>query len=145
MNSLNKDRLSRLEEFLKPPWIGVMATIGQGGVPHLTPIWYNYSDGWITISSRKASVKSKNLVRDNRLALTICSEPQAVDYVTIWGEAEIRDDDSIWGPTQAIMERYLQSDKVGPFMANIKEAGDRSIISFKPKRIRFRTEFSKNL
>ncbi len=135
---LSKEEMNRLDEFLGGPWIAVMATIGRDGVPLLAPVWYDYSDGRIAVSSRKETVKSRNLARDNRIALTVCSEPQARDYVTVWGAADVMEGDSIWPATRAILERYLDLDRVEVYLAQLKTE-NRTIISVRPERVRFRT------
>ena len=43
MAGLTPDVESRLEEFLRPSLIAVVATIGRKGLPQLTPNWYRYS------------------------------------------------------------------------------------------------------
>ena len=134
---ITDDELARLEKFLDGPWIAVLATIGSGGAPHLTPIWYNYSDGRITISSRKETLKFRNLTRDDRVTLTICSEPQAEEYVTIWGRAETMDGDLIWPPTRAIMARYQEPAGVDAYVAQL-QTQNRAIISVQPERVRSR-------
>ena len=143
--TLTEDEVDRLEKFLAGPWVAVLATIGTDGVPLLTPISYNYSDGRITISSRKDTAKFRNLTRDGRVALTVCSEPRAEDYVTVWGRAETMDGDAIWPPTRAIAERYVALgvdvpagfEKIDEYIAELKKQ-DRAIISVQPTRLRFR-------
>ena len=143
--TLTEDELDRLEKFLAGPWVAVLATIGTDGVPLLTPIWYNYSDGRITISSRKDTAKFRNLTRDGRVALTFCSEPRAAEYVTVWGRAETMDGDAIWPPTRAIMDRYVDLgvdvpagfEEIDEYMAELKKQ-NRAIISVQPTRVRFR-------
>ncbi len=44
---------TRLEAFLQPAKIAVVATIGRHGMPQLTPNWYNFADGTLTISTTK--------------------------------------------------------------------------------------------
>ena len=136
--SITDDQLARLEKFLDGPWIAVLATIGSGGAPLLTPVWYNYSDGRITITSRKETIKFGNATRDSRVALTICSEPQAEEYVTVWGRADTMDGDSIWPPTRAIIARYTEPDGVDAYLAQLQKQ-NRAIISVQPERVRFRT------
>jgi PPOX class probable F420-dependent enzyme len=138
VGGLSKEETDRLDDFLGGPWIAVMATIGRDGVPLLAPVWYSYSDGRIAISSRKETVKSRNLARDSRIALTVCSEPQARDYVTIWGAADVMEGDSIWPATREILERYMEPDRVEAYLAQLKTE-NRTIISVRPQRVRFRT------
>ena len=130
--------MTRLEEFLGPPRIAVVATVGRSGMPQLTPNWYRFANGRLTVSTTKERIKFRNLSRDPRLAVCIYSEPLAVEYATIQGPAEIHDDESIWPETQAIVERYVPPDLVAARMRELR-AQNRVIISMAPERVIFRT------
>ncbi len=125
--------LEKLEEFLKPSWIAVVATINRSGTPQLTPNWYSFSGGRLHVSTTKQRVKHRNLVRDGRLAVCV-SEPRGQDYATISGRAEVRDDESIWVETRDIVERYVEPGQVEARMADLRKQ-DRVIISLKPERV----------
>ena len=134
---LTPQEAAQLEEFLSPPRIAVVATVGQSGMPQLTPNWYVFAGGRLEVSTTKERVKYRNLSRDKRLAVCIYSEPNAGEYATVIGRAEIRDDESIWGPTQAIVERYVAPGGVEARMRELR-AQDRVIISLAPERVVFR-------
>ena len=127
----------RLEEFLAPSHIVVVATIGRNGTPHLTPNWYVYAHDTLMISTTKERVKYRNLSRDNRMSVCIYSEPQAENYVTLWGHVTIRDDDSIWPDTRAIVERYVPPQGVEARMQELRTQ-NRVILDMTPERILFR-------
>jgi PPOX class probable F420-dependent enzyme len=127
----------RLEAFLMPSHIVVVATIGSHGMPHLTPNWYVYTNGTLMISTTKERIKYRNLSRDNRMAVCIYSEPQAQDYVTLWGRVTIRDDASIWPDTQAIVKRYVPAAGVEARMQQLRTQ-NRVILDLQPKRMLFR-------
>ena len=57
-------QIERLREFISPPRIAMVATIGKDGLPQLTPNWYAYTDGEIIISITKQRVKYRNVIRD---------------------------------------------------------------------------------
>ena len=129
--------MDRLDEFLKPSLIAVVATIARDGTPQLTPNWYVFSDGRMAISTTKERVKHRNLARDNRLAVCVYSEPSALEYATLRGRAEISDDESIWPVTQAIVERYVSPDGVEARM-RVLRTQNRVTISMEPERVVFR-------
>ena len=136
---MTPDEVSRLEELLRPPLIAVVGTVGRNGMPQLTPNWYRFANGRLTISTTKERIKCRNLSRDARIAVCIYSEPQAADYATLWGKAEISDDESIWPETQAIFGRYVSTEQA---VARIRElrTQNRVIISLVPERVVFRTQ-----
>jgi PPOX class probable F420-dependent enzyme len=127
----------RLEEFLQPSHIVVVATIGRDGMPHLTPNWYVYRNGTLMISTTKERVKYRNLSRDDRMSVCIYSAPQAQDYATLWGHVSIRDDDSIWPDTRAIVERYVPPTGVEARMQQLRTQ-NRVILDLTPERLLFR-------
>jgi PPOX class probable F420-dependent enzyme len=135
---LTAEDAHRLEEFLKPSHIVVVATIGPSGMPQLTPNWYCYANGKLMISTTKERVKYRNLRRDNRMSVCIYSAPLAQNYATLWGRVTIRDDDSIWPDTRAIVERYVPAAGVEARMQQLRTQ-NRVIIDFTPERVLFRS------
>lgn len=136
-DTVTPEQARRLEDFLKPSHIVVVATIGRDGMPQLTPNWYVYANGIMMISTTKERVKYRNLSRDNRLSVCIYSEPQAQNYVTLWGRVTIRDDDSIWPDTRAIVERYVPAAGVEARLQQLRTQ-NRVILDFTPERLLFR-------
>ncbi|MCY4528480.1 MAG: TIGR03618 family F420-dependent PPOX class oxidoreductase [Chloroflexi bacterium] len=133
----SREDLSRLSDFLAPTKIAVVATVGQDGMPQLTPNWYVYQDGRIAISTTKQRLKYRHLMRDSRLAVCVLTEPLAQEYVSVRGTAEIIDDESIWPVTEAIVRRYVRPERVQARMDQLRTE-DRIIISLKPERAHFR-------
>ena len=137
MPNLSEHEATRLEEFLRPPRIAVVATLGRSGMPQLSLNWYGYKNGRLIISITKDRIKFRNLSRDNRIVVCIYSEPGAADYATVRGHAEIIDDESIWPDTRMIEERYVAAEQVD---ANLRELRKESriLISFVPESVVFR-------
>lgn len=136
--TVTPDETARLEAFLKPARIAVVATVGRNGLPQLTPNWYNFADGTLTMSTTKERIKYRNVSRDARMAMCIYSDPQAADYVTISGPVRISDDESIWPQTRAIIERYVPPEGVEERMRQLR-AQNRVIVTLTPERVFFRS------
>ena len=119
-----------------PPRIAVVATVGRTGMPQLTPNWYRFADGRLTVSTTKERIKYQNLSRDPRLAVCVYSEPRAKGYAVLRGLAEINDDESIWPETEAIVARYTEADKVDARMRTLRTQ-NRVIISLVPERVHY--------
>jgi PPOX class probable F420-dependent enzyme len=137
MTRLSAEQSSRLQDFLTPSRIAVVATVGSTGMPQLTPNWYVWADGRLAMSTTKERFKYRNLSRDSRLSVCIYSEPGAQDYVVLTGRAEVSDDESIWPVTRAIVERYVARDQVAARMTELRTQ-NRVIISLTPERVVFR-------
>ncbi len=136
-SKLTSDELARLDEFLEPSRIVIVATIGGMGQPQLTPNWYKFADGRLTISTTKDRLKYKNLSRDPRITVCIYSEPRAADYVVLSGKATIMDGEEIWPYTAAVIERFVPEGTVPERIERMRTEG-RVIISLEPERVRFR-------
>ncbi len=134
---LSAEDRAKLTEFLEPARIVVVATIGRGGMPHLTPNWYFFDGETIAISTTKDRVKYRNLSREPRMSVCIYSEPRAVNYVTVTGPVSISDDESIWPVTRRIVERYADADRIEPQLREMRSQG-RVILSLTPATVRFR-------
>ena len=135
--SLNADDLARLEKFLQPSRIAVVATIYRSGMPHLTPNWFVYEDGRIAVSTTKERIKYRHLTRDPRMSVCIYSELMAADFVTVSGPASISDDESIWPVTRRIIERYVPEASVEERLAQLRTQ-NRVILSLVPESVVFR-------
>ena len=100
-----------------------------------TPNWFNWDGQRLSISTTKDRFKYKNFTRDPRVTVLIYEEPMAVDYVQLRGEIEIQDDADIWGPTRAILGRYLRADKADDYIQKMKDTEERIVLWLKPDRI----------
>ena len=134
---LSSEQAARVQEFLAPSHIAIVATIRRDGTPQITPNWYRFDHGRLTISTTKQRVKYRNLSRDPRLVVCVTSGSRAENYVTLSGRVEISDGDSIWPDTRAIVERYVSSDGVDERMRDMRTQ-DRVIISMVPDQAVFR-------
>lgn len=129
--------LNRLEKFLEPSRIAVVATVYRSGMPHLTPNWFVYEGGRVAISTTKERIKYRNLTHDPRMSVCVYSELTAADYVTVSGPVSISDDESIWAVTRRIIERYVPAARVDERLAQLRTQ-NRVILSLTPESVVFR-------
>ena len=132
------EEIARLEKFLEPSMIAVVATVGRTGMPQLTPNWYHFAKGRLTMSTTKERVKYLNLSRDPKMAVCIYSGTNAGQYAAITGTAEISDDESIWPETRAVVERYVKPERLEDRMRQLRTQ-NRVIVSLTPQRVAFRS------
>lgn len=137
MNHLSEEELTRVQNFLAPSLIVLVATVGSKGVPQLTPNWYVYQSGKVKISTTKERVKYQNLLRDPRLSLCVYSDMSASGYLAIYGRAKIYENANIWPVTQSIVERYVPPDLVEARMRHLRTE-NRVIISVDVEHVVFR-------
>jgi PPOX class probable F420-dependent enzyme len=71
---------------------GNVATVGEGGRPHVVPIWYIVEGEEIVFTTWHTSVKARNLASNGRAAMTIDDEEPPYSYLMIEGQVTISDD-----------------------------------------------------
>lgn len=125
---------STLEEFLKRPNLGILATLRKNGTPHLTVVWYEYSDGEIRISITDTRVKYKHVLRDPRVALAVTTPEQPYKEVVFEGKAQVTKE----GGPELIRRLAIHYDGEveGNKYADYTIGKDnRLVLHFKPERI----------
>jgi PPOX class probable F420-dependent enzyme len=75
--------------FLAECRFGVLATIGDDGVPQQTVMWYELEENRVLMNTLRGRVKDRHLRRDARASL--CVE-DGYRYLTITGTVTLNDD-----------------------------------------------------
>ncbi|GFG76581.1 pyridoxamine 5'-phosphate oxidase family protein [Mycobacterium botniense] len=113
---------SEIAEFVARSRTGTLATIGPGGQPHLTAMWYGVLDGEIWLETKAKSQKAVNLRRDPRVSFLI-EDGDTYDTlrgVSFEGVAEIVENpDTLFRLGVSVFERYT-----GPYSDAMKPAID---------------------
>ncbi|MEO0564845.1 MAG: TIGR03618 family F420-dependent PPOX class oxidoreductase [Chloroflexota bacterium] len=130
---------AELDAFLsQPSLVARLSTINPDGTPHTMPIWYEWRDGEIIVSTQVIQRKVKNMQRDPRVTVLIDTCDFPYRGVMIYGEASFDHDDAMTKRI-GIFERYFGdreaaedyarklADKWEPVMVHIKP---NKIISF---------------
>jgi PPOX class probable F420-dependent enzyme len=84
-----------LNAFLQRPLHGIVATNRRDGTSQLTPVWFDWDGALLRFSTPGSTAKKANLRRDNRIAICINDPGPPMQYVTIYGEAEIQEDPTV--------------------------------------------------
>jgi PPOX class probable F420-dependent enzyme len=129
------EQIDFLNQYLATARIAVVAANSKSGYPQVTPNWFNWDGERLSISTTKDRLKYKNLSRDPRLTVLIYEEPMASDYVVLRGDVVIQDDEGIWEPTRAILERHISPDETNTYIQRMKDKEDRVILWLKPDRV----------
>ncbi len=93
------------ERFLAGRRVAVLVTLGPGGEPLPTPIWYLYRDGAFYFRTELHAVKTKNVQRDPRVSICMQDERPPYKAVIVHGRAEISEEQD-W-LASALPRRYL--------------------------------------
>ncbi|MFQ5873632.1 MAG: PPOX class F420-dependent oxidoreductase [Dehalococcoidia bacterium] len=97
---------SEIYEFLRGKRIAVLATIGKGGAPHLTSMWYAYENESITFWPGADAVKVKNIRRDDRVSVLVDVHQEPYKGVRIDGTAVV-EEANVRDRAYVIARRYL--------------------------------------
>ena len=108
-----------------------ISTINSDGSPQLTPVWGNYDDGYVLVSTAEGRLKHKNVLRDPRVSISVVDHDNPLNMTTIKGEVIeiIPDYDYIYA--NKLTKQYMGIDEY-PF----KTDGEKRIIfKIKPVKI----------
>lgn len=123
-----------MEAFLDQPHIAHLATLKGDGSPHLAPLWYQYIEGKVYILTGASYVKTRNIQRDSRVALSIATAEEPYEYVLIEGRAEITTDD-LESVVPSICIRYWGRERGARFAQELLEEGDNVLIVVHPTKV----------
>lgn len=118
--------------FLAEPRFAVLATIGTGGVPQQTVVWYELQGDTIMLNTKRGRVKDLNLLRDPRASFCI---EDGYRYVTIVGVCALDDDQArAHADIAALAIRYHGRERGEQQAANfLKE--ERVTIHLRPEKV----------
>lgn len=88
-----------------------LASLGPEGEPQSHPVWYDFHDGQLRISTTKDRQKYRNVTRDPRVAVTITDPDDPYRYLELRGRVESIDDDPEKEFIDALAQKYLGEDE----------------------------------
>ena len=103
--------IDELDHFLRHgTFTGKIATIRADGRPHIAPVWFVLDDDTkdIVFTTTHASLKAKNILRDNRVSISVDDQTPLYSFVIIEGIAEISaQPEELLKWATKIAERYM--------------------------------------
>jgi len=116
MSAVNLDEF---RAFLDLPLVAHLVTLRPGGAPHVAPVWFAYGGGKFRVYTSRKFQKTRNIERDNRVALSIATPGEPYSYVVAEGEAAILTE-AVAETGRAIAARYIGAgnlEAIDQFMA----------------------------
>ena len=108
-----------------------ISTINSDGSPQLTPVWGNYDDGYVLVSTAEGRLKHKNVLRDPRVSISVVDHANPLNMTTIKGEVIEIIPDYDYIHANKLTKQYMGIDEY-PF----KRDGEKRIIfKIKPVKI----------
>ncbi len=100
------------EIFLKSQKILRLATIDKKGSPHLTPVWYLYSNKRFFIGTNLITIKARNLKKNNKVAFCVDEGIRAPNIYGVMGRGKanlILEKTKVKRIAKKILRRYFNS------------------------------------
>ena len=108
-----------------------IATINLDGSPQLTPVWGDYQDDHILVSTAEGRIKHRNVLHDSRVAVCVVSHENPLDMTTIRGNVVDIISDYDYAHADKLTKKYMNLPKY-PFK-RINEK--RIVFKIKPKHV----------
>ncbi len=129
-----------VQAFLARPLLARLATADpRTGQPHVVPVWFEWSEGLLWISSFSSTRKNREILRNPRVAVAIdvASGPGSTEAVIFEGWAKIIADPQVVIPrSTSIYARYLGEEGVKlPDPASWITDPENRIICIHPERV----------
>lgn len=112
----------------------VISTLGKGGEPITSAVWYGLRGGEVVVSTPSGRPKARNVRADGRVSFIVDTKERPYRGVAIEGEAEVVSDDD-GSIIREIVTRYLGPDLPAEMEERIA-AGNRVAIRIVPVRVR---------
>ncbi|GAA1784190.1 MULTISPECIES: PPOX class F420-dependent oxidoreductase [Streptomonospora] len=125
MNTIPDDR----EDILHKPSFAHVATLGPHGEPQANPVWIDWDGDHVRFSQTRGRQKYRNLLRDDRIAMSVQDPDDPYRYVEVRGRVESIEEDDGNAFIDHLAKRYLGRDRY-PWAAPDEE---RIVISVRPE------------
>ncbi len=108
-----------------------IATVMKDGSPQVSPVWANYDDGYVLINTAEGRIKHKNILRDNRVAVSVVSKDNPLEMTTIRGIVEELIPDYEYKHADKLTRQYMDREHY-PFKRDDEK---RVILKIKPNKV----------
>ena len=111
-----------VEEFLRQPHIGVLASLRRDGRPYTVPVWFLHRDQSFWITGTYERVWCRQLLADPRASLCVEATAPRAGHVGIDGAVTARElpDFDIWPVSRQLVDKYVAPEGREAFFANMQ-------------------------
>ncbi|MBS7287292.1 MAG: pyridoxamine 5'-phosphate oxidase family protein [Candidatus Freyarchaeota archaeon] len=119
------------EKLLRKPILARVATVNENCMPHVTPVWFLYEDGYIYFSVQKKTIKARNIMKRPYVSVVIDEVGKdGTAGIMMSGRAEVIEDLKLF---DKISEKYLGS--ADHPAAKVLRNLPRIIVKLKPEKV----------
>ena len=115
-----------IDAYLEGPHVAHFASIRENGTPHISPVWYQWADGKVTVVSGDSAVKTRNVRRNPKVAISVATDEWPYQYVILEGNATVRSD-NLKEAVRSIFSRYEGDERGEQDAAELTE-GDQKLV-----------------
>lgn len=132
---MSADEIRAFLDRSHPALIGVVSTLSKDGSPHAVPVWYRYDGEDVSIWTHEERGWVRNLLRDSRVALSVCEGEPPFTAVVMRGRADVTTSDGqdVSAEIRRITRRYIDEQQVESYIAHWPDL--RTIVRIRPLRI----------
>ena len=113
------------------PAFAQLATVNADGTPQVTPVWVDFDGTHVLVNTARGRVKTKNLERNPRVALSISDPENPYRYVGIQGRVVEMTEKGGDAHIDKMAKKYLNKDSY-PF----RQPGEvRVIVKIAPEKV----------
>jgi PPOX class probable F420-dependent enzyme len=108
-----------------------LATVGAGGAPQVTPVWFDTEGDLIRINTAKGRVKDRNLRQNPAVALSVMDPDNPYRYVQVRGRVTEVTESGADAHIDGLAKKYTGADRY-----QHRQPGEvRVIFKIKPERV----------
>jgi PPOX class probable F420-dependent enzyme len=97
-------------DLLKKPAFANLATLNADGSPQVTPVWVDFDGKHVLVNTARGRVKTRNLAREPRVALSIADPENPYRYLGIQGRVVEMTEAGGDTHIDAMAKKYLGKD-----------------------------------
>lgn len=110
-------------DLFEKPNFGHLATLMPDGSPQVTPVWVDIEGDTILFNTAEGRVKTRNLDRDGRVAISVADQQNPYRYIQVRGRVVSRTHEGADAHIDKLAKKYLGQDRY-PF----RQPGEQRVI-----------------
>lgn len=108
-----------------------IATLKDDGSPQVSPVWIDHEDGLVTFNTAEGRLKTDNLKRDPRVAISIVNQENPYEHLLIQGKVTEITSEGADENIDALAKRYMGVDEYP-----LRQPGEqRVIVKIEPEKV----------
>jgi PPOX class probable F420-dependent enzyme len=108
-----------------------IATLKEDGSPQVSPVWIDREDGFVTFNTAEGRLKTDNLKRDPRVAISIVNQENPYEHLLIQGKVADITKEGADENIDALAKRYMGVDEYP-----LRQPGEqRVIVKIEPEKV----------